>query len=74
MRQVAQCRHGSNWGHGYATVAFANDGSVDRVLVDPPFSRTVTGKCVADALGAARIPSFAGYKGYYRFHFYIAPR
>jgi hypothetical protein len=74
MRQVARCRHGRFWGDGYATIAFANDGSVDHVLVDPPFSMTVTGKCVADALGSAHIQSFAGRTGYYRFHFYIDRR
>jgi hypothetical protein len=73
-RQVARCRRGRLWGNGMATIAFANDGSVDRVLVDPPFSMTVTGKCVADALGEAHMESFAGRMGYYRFHFYIAPR
>jgi eukaryotic-like serine/threonine-protein kinase len=73
-RKVARCRHGRFWGNGYATVAFTNDGSIDQVLVDPPFSMTVTGKCVADALGSAHMRSFAGRDGYYRFRFYIAPR
>jgi serine/threonine-protein kinase len=73
-RKVARCRHGRFWGNGYATIVFANDGGVDRVLVDPPFSMTVTGKCVADAFGFAHIASFAGQKGYYRFRFYVAPR
>ena len=73
-RRVARCRHGRFWGNGYATVGFTSDGSVDQVLVDPPFSMTVTGKCVADALGAAHMRSFAGRNGYYRFRFYIAPR
>jgi hypothetical protein len=74
VRQVARCRHGRFWGNGYATVVFTNDGSVDHVLVDPPFSMTVTGKCVADALGAARMEPFAGRVAYYRLRFYIAPR
>jgi hypothetical protein len=73
-RKVARCRHGRFWGNGYATVVFANDGSVDHVLVDPPFSMTVTGKCVADALSSAHVRSFAGHNGYYRLRFYIAPR
>jgi hypothetical protein len=72
-RRVARCRHGRFWGNGYATVAFTNDGSIDQVLVDPPFSMTVTGKCVADALGSAHMRSFGGRNGYYRFRFYIAP-
>jgi len=72
-RRLSQCRHGRFWGSGYATVEFSNDGRVQRVLVDPPYSMTVTGKCVADALRSARIPSFVGRNGYYRFRFYIAP-
>jgi hypothetical protein len=35
---------------------------------------TVTGKCVADALGAAHMQSFAGHVGYYRFPFFITRR
>jgi serine/threonine protein kinase len=73
-RKVSRCRHGRFWGNGYATVVFASDGSVDQVLVDPPFSMTVTGKCVADALSSAHMRSFAGHNGYYRLRFYIAPR
>jgi hypothetical protein len=73
-RKVARCRRGRFWGNGYAYVSFGNDGSVDQVLVDPPFSMTVTGKCVADALGSAHMRTFAGRNGYYRFRFYIAPR
>jgi serine/threonine-protein kinase len=72
--KVRRCRHGRFWGNGYATVVFGSDGSVDRVLVDPPFSRTVAGKCVADAFGLAHMRSFAGRDGYYRLRFYIAPR
>ncbi|HLK38968.1 MAG TPA: hypothetical protein VKU41_19540 [Polyangiaceae bacterium] len=41
--------------------------------MDPPYSMTVTGKCVADALRTAHVRSFAGRFGYYRFRFYIAP-
>ena len=73
-RRMSQCRHGRFWGNGYATVEFSNDGRVHRVLVDPPYSMTVTGKCVADALGSAHVRSFVGHDGYYRFRFYIAPR
>jgi hypothetical protein len=72
--KVRRCRHRRYWGNGYATVVFTNDGSVDRVLIDPPFSMTVTGKCVADALSHAHMRSFGGRKGYYRLRFYIAPR
>ena len=74
VHQVARCRRGKFWGNGYATVVFTNDGSVDRVLVNPPFSMTVTGKCVADALGSKHMRPFAGRIGYYRFRFYIAQR
>jgi hypothetical protein len=70
---VAQCRHGRFWGNGYATVLFRGDGWVHQVLVDPPFSMTVTGKCVADALRSAHMHSFVGRNSYYRFRFYIAP-
>jgi hypothetical protein len=73
-RGVARCRHGRFWGRGYATVVFTNDGTVEEVLVDPPFSMTVTGKCVADALGGAHMRSFGGHVGYYRFPFYISQR
>jgi serine/threonine protein kinase len=73
-RRLSQCRHGRFWGSGYATVEFSNDGRVQRVLVDPPYSMTVTGKCVADALGSTHVGSFVGHDGYYRFRFYIAPR
>jgi serine/threonine-protein kinase len=73
IRKVSRCRHGHFWGNGYATVAFANDGSIAQVLVDPPFSMTVTGKCVADSIDRAHMQSFSGRKGYYRFRFYIAP-
>ena len=74
MRRISQCRHGRFWGNGYATVVFGSDGTVVRVLVDPPFSMTVTGKCVADALGVAHMRSFGGHKGYYRLRFYIGPQ
>jgi hypothetical protein len=72
-RKVAHCRHGKFWGHGYATMAFANDGSVDRVLIDPPFSRTMTGKCVAEALNSVKTAPYDGRSGYLRMHFYVAP-
>jgi hypothetical protein len=73
-RRVAQCRHGRFWGSGYATVVFRDDGRVQQVLVDPPFSMTIAGKCVADALRSTHMHSFIGRNGYYRFRFYIAPR
>jgi serine/threonine-protein kinase len=72
-RRVERCRRGQYWGNGYATVVFWNDGSVHQVLVDPPFSMTVAGKCVADALRTAHMRSFVGRIGYYRLRFYIAP-
>jgi hypothetical protein len=73
-RKVARCRHARFWGNGYATVLFANDGSVDQVLVDPPFSMTVAGQCVAQALSSARMPSFGGRSAFFRLRFYIAAR
>src|SRR4029077_21112059 len=74
LRRVERCRRGHFWGNGYATIIFWNDGSVRQVLVDPPFSMTVAGKCVADALHGSHMPSFMGRTGYYRLRFYIAPR
>jgi hypothetical protein len=71
-RKIARCRHGRFWGSGYATVVFANDGSVDQVLIDPPFSKTIAGKCVAKAMGAAKVPSFGTGSGLYRLRFYIS--
>ena len=71
--KARKCRHGRYWGHGYATVVFTTDGTVDKVLVDPPFARTVSGKCVADALSLAHMRSFGGNNAYYRLRFYIAP-
>ena len=73
-RKVARCRHGRYWGSGYATIVFANDGSVDHVLVDPPFSKTMAGKCVAETLSSATIPSFTGKPGFFRLRFNIARR
>jgi len=71
--KARKCRHGRYWGHGYATVVFTTDGTVDKVLVDPPFARTVSGKCVADALSLAHMRAFGGKSAYYRLRFYIAP-
>ncbi len=47
--------------------------TVDKVLVDPPFARTVSGKCVADELSLEHMLSFGGYNDYFRLRFYIAP-
>jgi hypothetical protein len=73
-RKVARCRHGRFWGRGYATIVFASDGSVHQVLIDPPFSMTVAGRCVAQALSSVRVPAFDGRSPFYRLGFYIAPR
>jgi hypothetical protein len=73
-RKVARCRHGRFWGSGYATVVFANDGTVDQVLIDPPFSRTVAGQCVAKAMGSAHVPAFGAGSGLFRMRFYISGR
>ena len=73
-RRMERCRRGPFWGNGYATVAFWNDGAVHQVLVDPPFSMTLAGKCIADALRTVHMPSFTGRTGYYRFRFSIAQR
>jgi serine/threonine-protein kinase len=57
---LGKCRRGRVYGHGSATVTFANDGSVDRVAVGPPMAGTPTGDCAADALSDVRVAPFSG--------------
>jgi hypothetical protein len=57
---LGKCRRGRVYGHGSATVTFANDGSVDRVAVGPPMAGTPTGDCAADALSSVRVAPFSG--------------
>lgn len=73
-KDVARCKKGKGWGVASATVVFGNDGSVSRVVVGTPFTGTGTGVCVADALQAAKMPSFGGKPGVMTYRFYVAPR
>jgi serine/threonine-protein kinase len=57
---LGKCRRGRVYGHGSATVTFANDGSVDRVAVGAPMAGTPTGDCAADALSTVRVAPFSG--------------
>jgi hypothetical protein len=69
--EVARCKRGTMWGIASATVTFANDGSVEHVLVGPPFTGTPTGQCVGEAMSVARVPSFAGVPGVTIVRFWI---
>jgi serine/threonine-protein kinase len=60
---VGKCRHGRVWGNASASVTFANDGSVDKVVLAPPFAGTPTGTCVSDALSSVHVSPFAGAPG-----------
>jgi serine/threonine protein kinase len=57
---LGKCRRGRVYGHGTATVTFANDGSVDRVAVGPPLAGTPTGECAAEALSSVHVAPFSG--------------
>jgi hypothetical protein len=69
---VGKCRHGRVWGYASATVTFANDGSVDKVAVGPPFAGTPTGSCAAEALSTARTTPFSGAPGVVTYRFYVS--
>jgi hypothetical protein len=73
-RELAKCRRGKAWGYGLATVTFANDGSVDKIALAPPFAGTHTGECATDTLAAARIAPFAGGSRSVPYKFYVAPK
>jgi hypothetical protein len=73
-RDVGKCRRGRVWGYASATVTFANDGSVDKVTIAPPFGGTPAGACAAEALGAVRVPPFAGAPGSVTYRFYVPPK
>ena len=62
------------WGYDLATVTFANDGSVDKVAIAPPFAGTPTGECPKGTLAAARIAPFAGTPHSLGYRFYVAPQ
>jgi len=70
-REFGKCRRGRTWGHASATVTFANDGSVEKVAVAPPFAGTPTGACAADALASVRVAPFSGAPASLDYHFYV---
>jgi hypothetical protein len=57
-----------------ASVTFANDGSVDHVVIGPPFTGTPTGACVGDVLRTVHVPPFGGAPVTYVTRFYVAPQ
>ncbi len=72
-REVGRCKRSRVWGVARATVTFANDGSVDHVLVGPPFTNTPTGQCVADAMSSVHVPPFGGIPAVYIAQFFVPP-
>ena len=71
---LAKCRRGKAWGYGLATVTFANDGYVDKVVLAPPLVGTQTGECARSALVTARIAPFDGTSHSVAYKFYVAPK
>ena len=69
--EVGRCRRSDTWGVAKATVTFANDGSVDHVLIGPPFTGTPTGQCVADAMSTVQVPAFGGRPVVYITQFFV---
>jgi hypothetical protein len=73
-QRFPSCRTQSDpWGTGAATIFFANDGSVSKVLVGPPFTHTTTGDCVTSKLQEAQAPPFDGPQGVVIYHYFIPP-
>jgi hypothetical protein len=66
-----KCRRDELWGVAHATVTFGTDGSVAKVNIGPPFTDTPAGDCVAEALGAARVPAFAGRPAVFVYQFFV---
>jgi serine/threonine-protein kinase len=60
-KEMALCSkpHGL-WGTGGATVHFANDGSVAKVALAPPYRGNEVGECVTQALSKAHVAPFTG--------------
>jgi len=73
-RDIARCKRSPMWGVAKASVTFANDGSVDHVVIGPPFTGTPTGECVGDSLRTVRVPPFGGAPVTYITRFYVAPQ
>jgi hypothetical protein len=55
-------------------VTFANDGSVNKVAIGPPFAGTQSGSCAQEALASAHTTPFGGTPGVVTYKFYVAPR
>jgi hypothetical protein len=55
-------------------VTFANDGTVDKVVLAPPLAGTPTGECASASLAATRIAPFAGTPHSVVYKFYVAPK
>jgi serine/threonine protein kinase len=68
---VARCKQGTLWGVAKATVTYANDGSVDHVVVGPPFTGTPTGNCIGETMSATRIHPFGGAPAAYITQFFV---
>jgi serine/threonine protein kinase len=73
-RDVARCKRSSNWGVARASVTFATDGSVDHVLIGPPFTNTPTGQCVGEAMSSVHVPPFGGKPVVYIAQFFVPAR
>jgi serine/threonine protein kinase len=71
---VGKCRHGRVWGNASATVTFANDGSVDKVVLAPPFAGTPTGVCASEALASVHVAPFSGAPGSVTYRFNVAAK
>jgi hypothetical protein len=70
-REVLRCKRGRLWGVGQATVVFANDGTVDHIIVGPPFTGTPTGDCVGDAMSGVHVPPFGGRPAVFVTRFFV---
>jgi hypothetical protein len=58
-----------------ATVTFATDGSIARIVIGPPFTNTPTGDCVAEAMNSAHpIPAFGPRPVVFIATFFVPPR
>lgn len=60
-KDLSVCRrHNGLWGIGGATVYFANDGTISKLTMGPPFRAAPEGTCVTEQLMTAKIEPFAG--------------
>jgi len=61
-RDVGKCKRTKLWGTGEASITFASDGTVSRVVIGSPFRGTPSGECVSEVLSAVQIAPFGGLK------------